>query len=114
MIKGSFLFLLIIMIAMLGAGCGSSQTIAVSANLSAGASQGKTVCESRCLRCHKVNGVGGMMASDISHVGSERDGAWLTKFLKDPKSVDPSNRMSTVPLKPDELKNLVEFLLTLK
>lgn len=81
--------------------------------LSAEATRGLSVYESRCLRCHKVDGVGGARGGDLSHISLKRDAAWLTRFLTNPQDVDPGNKMPTVFLRPDELEDIVKYLKTL-
>jgi len=42
--------------------------------------------EAGCTNCHKINGAGGTMAPDLTHVGARRNAAALTKKISDPAS----------------------------
>lgn len=68
----------------------------------------------RCGMCHVIEGKGGKMASDLSHVGSERNREWLTAFLKNPKKVLPGAKMMAVRGTEAELSALVSYLLSQK
>ncbi len=69
--------------------------------------------EKRCGVCHFLEGKGGKVASDLSGVGSRRDGEWLLKFLKDPKKVADA-KMMPVKGTEEELAHLVAYLLSHK
>ncbi|HUF46247.1 MAG TPA: c-type cytochrome [Vicinamibacterales bacterium] len=68
----------------------------------------------KCSICHVIAGKGGKMGPDISKVGDTRDAAWLRKYLADPKSLDPKNKMPVVKLKAPDMEDLIAYLLTLK
>ena len=68
----------------------------------------------QCSMCHKVNGAGGKKGPDLSAVANTRDAAWLTKYLKNPKAVIPKGTMPPAKVTPAELKDLVDYLETLK
>ena len=69
-----------------------------------------------CQSCHMVNGVGGKVGPDLSHVGSRLpDADWHIRHLKDPRSVRPESAMPAFASLPeDELKELAEYLVSLK
>jgi cytochrome c2 len=68
----------------------------------------------RCGLCHTIGGQGGKIGPDLSDEGSERDGDWLKKFLKDPKGTAPGAKMLPVKATDEELAALVDYLLSLK
>ena len=68
----------------------------------------------QCSMCHKVNGSGGKKGPDLSAVGTARDAAWLSKYLMNPKSMIPNGTMPPAKVTPDELKDLIDYLETLK
>ena len=59
------------------------------------AAAGQTVFTTNCARCHSINGTGGNRAPDLSHTGGDatHTAQWLSEFIKDPKSKNPSSRM---------------------
>lgn len=67
-----------------------------------------------CAACHSVNGKGGTVGPDLTHIGSRRDAAWLTRFLSDPQAVRPGILMPKPDVTDQELRDLVDYLSTLK
>lgn len=81
----------------------------------ADAAKGEQIYKShQCSMCHKVNGFGGKKGPDLSAVGTARDGAWLEKYLMSPKSMIPKGTMPPAKVTPAELKDLIDYLETLK
>ncbi len=39
-----------------------------------------------CIRCHTINGVGGMMGPNLSHIGSKRSFSWIATQIADPSA----------------------------
>lgn len=69
-----------------------------------------------CQGCHTVDGAGGKIGPDLSHIGSVKpDVDWHIKHLKDPRSVVPDSGMPSFSSLPeDELEEISEYLVTLK
>ena len=69
-----------------------------------------------CPGCHIINGAGGKVGPDLSHIGSSQpDVEWHIKHLKDPRSVHPESAMPAFATLPeDELEALAEYLVSLK
>jgi nitric oxide reductase subunit C len=69
-----------------------------------------------CQSCHMVNGVGGKVGPDLTHVGSRLpDVEWHIKHLRDPASVHPGSAMPAFGSLPDEqIEALAEYLAGLK
>jgi len=75
------------------------------------------VYEKKCKLCHSVKGEGGKQAAKggaLDGVGAKRDAAWLQKYLADPKSQMPDAKMPKMKLSDDEMKALVDYMLSLK
>ncbi|MEW6324230.1 MAG: c-type cytochrome [Nitrospirota bacterium] len=88
---------------------------AVQSAYGADPEQGKKIYEQqRCGLCHAIGGRGGKIGPDLTDVGNQRDGEWLTKFLKDPKGTVPGAKMLPVKATDEELAALVDYLLSLK
>ena len=69
-----------------------------------------------CQGCHMINGVGGKIGPDLSHIGKDRpDAQWHIKHLKDPAAVHPGSAMPAFStLTEDQLEELAEYLVSLK
>jgi nitric oxide reductase subunit C len=83
----------------------------------AGADEGKALYQQKCRVCHSVAGDAGKMADKggkLDGVGAKHDADWLTKYLRDPKSVMPDAKMPKVKMTDQELADYVAYMLTLK
>ena len=79
---------------------------------------------SACALCHAVRGTaaGGAVGPDLTHVASRRTLAGrfpnrtgeLTAWIADPQTLKPGVAMPAVPLGPDELRQVVAYLQTLR
>jgi nitric oxide reductase subunit C len=80
-----------------------------------GVSPGATLFKDKgCFACHRLNETGGRLGPELTHVGGKLDRETITKFLKDPKSVNPKATMPPAPLDGRELDQMAEFLIGLK
>ncbi len=78
---------------------------------------GQELYEKKCKLCHSIKGEGGKQAEKggpLDGVGGKHDRAWFEKYLQDPKSMLPDSKMPKLKFTDDELKAVVDFLLTLK
>ena len=84
----------------------------------ASAEEGKKTFEARkCINCHTLGSQKGPMASvggSLDGVGAKRDAAWLTGYLKDPKSQIPTAKMPKYTYTDQDLNALVQYMLTIK
>lgn len=67
-----------------------------------------------CIACHQMNGQGGNVGPALDGVGSRRDAAYLTQWLKNPAQVKADSKMPNLNLKEEEVTELVAFLSQLK
>ena len=74
----------------------------------------KVYVDQGCNACHKINGKGGDIGPDLTHVGAAHDKDWLKKVITDPKSIDPNSSMPVYKLSGKELGELVDYLAGLK
>jgi cytochrome c2 len=70
--------------------------------------------EKKCSGCHAIQGEGGTVGPDLSRVGLKREPEWLFKFLKNPKVVRSSAKMTPFEGDDQELEALVAYLATLQ
>jgi cbb3-type cytochrome oxidase cytochrome c subunit len=61
-----------------------------------------------------INGSGGKKGPVLTAVGNTRDTGWVSKYLVSPKSMIPKGTMPPAKMTPAELKDLVDYLETLK
>lgn len=74
----------------------------------------KTIDANSCKSCHKIGGEGGSFGPNLSKEGSFRDAAFIAKFLKNPKEVNPQTQMPVVPLTAEEIAAISDYLASLK
>lgn len=67
-----------------------------------------------CLTCHSLNGKGGKMGPPMQSIASWSDAARMTKYITDPKSVNPGSIMPKPRLKEAEIAAIVEYLMSFK
>ncbi len=67
-----------------------------------------------CAVCHSVRGKGGKLAPELTHVGGKRDADWLMKHFKEPQAMSPGSIMPKVMLQDNELKELTDYMMSLK
>ncbi len=88
--------------------------------------RGQQIFQESCLRCHALGNLSnpdggrrrGGRAPDLSHVGQDpsHTAAWLEKFIRDPKAVNPNAHMPGFQGKMSDadLKTLAVYLASLK
>lgn len=80
-----------------------------------GPSEGQRIYQSsNCSECHTINGIGGTMGPDLTHVGSRRDRVWLKGHFKDPQKYVPDSVMPPVMASDADIEQLTDYMLTLK
>lgn len=68
-----------------------------------------------CSACHKINGMGGTVGPDLSHVGSTRTPQWIAEQITEPTLHYPNSIMpSFKSLSKTQLNELVNYLSNLK
>jgi cytochrome c2 len=73
--------------------------------------------DKKCKLCHSIAGEGGKQADKggpLDGVGAKRDAAWLEAYFRDPKSKIPDAKMPKLKYTDDEMKELVDYMLSLK
>lgn len=69
-----------------------------------------------CFACHKLDGAGGTVGPDLTHVGRHRDAATIRTIIEDPLNVFDDSEMPPFEkrLTPDQLNALAQYLASLK
>lgn len=67
-----------------------------------------------CSGCHTIQGIGGTMGPELTHVGSKRDRAWLLGHFKDPTAYVPNSAMPPITAPDADLEQLTDYMLSLK
>jgi cbb3-type cytochrome oxidase cytochrome c subunit len=67
-----------------------------------------------CGGCHRVHGVGGAAAPDLSYVGDLRNRDWLLRHFRDPQAVVPDSFMPKINASDADLEALTAYMLSLK
>jgi cbb3-type cytochrome oxidase cytochrome c subunit len=101
---------------------GIAMTLANSAETASAADAGRDVYVANgCDRCHAVvsrdialKSKGKARGSDLGNVGATRDADWLQRFLKREILLEPQRHMVKWKGSDDELKTLIDWLLTPK
>ena len=72
---------------------------------------GRVLDKYRCLTCHKIDGKGGEMATDLSQEGSRVNKTWLQKFMKAPDTIRPIlvERMTPFKIQDSEIETLYSY-----
>lgn len=73
---------------------------------------GKLVNDLACLGCHTMNGVGRLVATDLSLEASQAQAKWIEGYFKVPYSLRPvlTERMPNLFLSDGEIKTIVEYM----
>ncbi|MHB8232375.1 MAG: c-type cytochrome [bacterium] len=80
-----------------------------------------------CIACHTINGLGGSVGPDLSHVGSKRSLSWIKTQITDPSAhfaagssvtINGESYQAIMPghkhMPASELNSLAEYLESLK
>ncbi len=107
-------FLLAVVLALVLTGCGASEPVPETEEPIKELSAGEQVFQSKCRRCHKIDGVGGNKGPNLSKIGAKRDAEFFDKWLSDPKSVKKTAKMPNPKLTDEQRADIIEYLETLK
>ncbi len=80
--------------------------------VSADQERAAAVIGTRCITCHTIDGDGGRLGPDLSHVGSRHDAGWLEKWIADPEALKPEAEMPAFgrQLPPGDIAAVARFL----
>jgi mono/diheme cytochrome c family protein len=69
--------------------------------------------EQGCYGCHMIEKYGTPIATDLSHVGSKYDRAYLLRWLRDPLAQKSTAHMPKIAMSESEAKALAAYLASL-
>lgn len=67
-----------------------------------------------CPSCHRLGGKGSHVGPALDGVGQRHDRRWLEAWIRSPWSIKPGSPMPTLRLPEDDLRKVVDFLITLE
>jgi len=103
-------FKLIVLIALLIAGCSPNKPVGEMTPLE----RGEHLFElHQCYTCHRIGFLGGMGGPVLSEIGSRRSEDQLRQVLINPQAFNPSSKMPKPRLSPSDLDYLVLYLSSL-
>jgi nitric oxide reductase subunit C len=65
-----------------------------------------------CSACHTLNGIGGKIGPDLTHVGSKRSREWIEEQIKNPKSHYPDSIMPVFAKLPERDREALTYFLS--
>jgi ubiquinol-cytochrome c reductase cytochrome b subunit len=71
-----------------------------------------TLVNRHCLKCHRVDGVGGTEGPDLSHAGHKLDASKIARRIANPKSVKADSEMTAFAdkMSPQEIQAIADWL----
>lgn len=66
-----------------------------------------------CAACHTVGGEGGKVGPALDQVGAKMDGEAMKAWISDPQKIKPGTAMPQIPMTPEQLDEIVTYLLEL-
>lgn len=66
-----------------------------------------------CSACHSVGGEGGKVGPALDLVGTRMDHDAMTAWISDPQKIKPGTAMPKIPMTPEQLEEVVTYLLSL-
>ncbi|MFN8094667.1 MAG: c-type cytochrome [Vicinamibacteria bacterium] len=71
---------------------------------------GEIFRRSRCVTCHAVNGRGGTLGPELTHVGAKTSRDWLYTWLRDPHRLQPKTLMPRFRFADDQARDVAAYL----
>jgi len=66
-----------------------------------------------CSACHMVGGAGGNVGPALDMVGTKMDREAMKAWISDPQKIKPGTAMPQIPMTPEQLDEIVDYLLSL-
>jgi sulfur oxidation c-type cytochrome SoxX len=65
---------------------------------------------SRCVTCHAVNGKGGTLGPELTHIGAKVTRDWLYSWIRNPHRLQPTTLMPRFRFTDEEVRDLAAYL----
>lgn len=66
-----------------------------------------------CIACHTVGGAGGNVGPALDTIGTKMSAEDLTAWIGDPQKIKPGTAMPKIPMTPEQLDEMVKYLMSL-
>lgn len=66
-----------------------------------------------CAACHTIGGQGGNVGPALDQVGTKMDRDAMKEWISDPQKIKPGTAMPQIPMTPEQLDEIVDYLLSL-
>jgi nitric oxide reductase subunit C len=66
-----------------------------------------------CVACHTVGGAGGNVGPALDQVGTKMNRQAMKDWISDPQKIKPGTPMPQIPMTPEQLDEIVDYLLSL-
>ncbi|MEK6231575.1 MAG: c-type cytochrome [Luteolibacter sp.] len=63
-----------------------------------------------CIACHSVGGVGGIVGPALDQVGTRIEREPMKDWIRDPQKIKPGTPMPQIPMTPEQLDEIVDYL----
>jgi sulfur oxidation c-type cytochrome SoxX len=71
---------------------------------------GEIFRRSRCVTCHELEGRGGTLGPDLTHIGAKVSRDWIYSWIRDPHRFQPNTLMPRFRLRDEEVRDLAAYL----
>lgn len=71
---------------------------------------GEAVFKGECVRCHKMNGLGGTKGPELTRIFEKKDEQYIRTYVMDPRSIKGDGIMPPAKISEHELSLVVEYL----
>ena len=81
--------------------------------VAAGALEKPAIFATICSACHSASGQGGNIGPALDTIAERMDRTALKEWISDPQTIKPGTAMPKIPMTPEELDEMVDFLISL-
>jgi mono/diheme cytochrome c family protein len=71
---------------------------------------GDAVFHGECVKCHKLNGLGGTKGPELTQIFEKKDEQYIRTYVMDPRSIKGDGTMPPAKISDQELNLVIEYL----